>query len=325
MRGFTGTVAFLIAASSTFRIVYGQWPPTSGNFGQWFFSDSRARWATLAAVLVGLVVSAIVRGLTGTPGPLDDKMVEASNCLQLGLTYHQERRVNDAAQMFQRAITLYEECGRGLDAAPAYASLGKLYFDIGELERAEQQLIDARARFQQLSDGRDAVARIDSLLELIAERRLASDSDERYVDPLFHFSLTIPAGWVRQKLVGEFVGTGGRLAISHVSHAATFNVSVGPPDRPEWLATEARSRAAAEYVKKISSRVGPVSVIDSIPISGEANVVVVEYGTQTTVGGDVRRRNNGLISIVHKGIEYTLQWSAEQRYESQARSSDLLH
>ena len=294
--------------------------PHKRQFWAMVVLDSRARWAVLAAILVGFVASAVVRGLTGTLRPLDDRVIEASNCLQLGLTYHQERRLDDAAQMFQRAITLYEECGRGVQAAPAYASLGKLYFDTGDLERAEQQLIDGRARFQQLPDGRDALARIDSLLELLAERRLASDSDKRCVDPLFHFSLTIPAGWANQKLVGEFVGSGGRLAISHVSHAATLNVSVGPPDSPEWLASEARCRAALQYVKKIPSRVGPVSVIDPTPIGGEANVVIVEYGSQATVGGDLRRRKNGLISIVHNGIEYTLQWSAEQDYEGQARA-----
>ena len=189
----------------------------------------------LAGIFAGMVVTAIVRGLTRTLRPRNDRMSEASHCLQLGLIHHQERRVAEATQMFQRAITQYEECGRGADAAPAYASLGKLYFDTGELDLAEQQLIEGRTRFQQLPDGRDAVARINSLLTLIAERRLASASDTRYDDPLFNFSLIIPPGWVKQKLVEEFVRTGGRLAISHVSHAATFNVSVGPPDRPEWL------------------------------------------------------------------------------------------
>ncbi|MGH9838699.1 MAG: hypothetical protein ACREEM_07945 [Blastocatellia bacterium] len=60
--------------------------------------------------------------------------------------------------------------------------------------------------------------------------------------------------------------------------------------------------------------------VDSTPISGEANVVIVEYATQAPVGGQMRQRKNGLISVVHNGIEYTLQWSAEQEYENQARA-----
>lgn len=64
----------------------------------------------------------------------------------------------------------------------------------------------------------------------------------------------------------------------------------------------------------IPSRIGPVAVIDHTPIGGEANVVIVEYETQATVGGSLKQRKNGLISIVHNGIEYTLQWSAEQDY-----------
>jgi hypothetical protein len=222
--------------------------------------------------------------------------------------------------MFQRAITLYNECGRAADAAPAYASLGKLYYDTGALDLAEQQLIEGLARFEPQMGVQDAVASIDRLLRLIAERRQASDLDTRYADPLFHFSLTIPPGWVKQSLVGVFAQTGGRLAISHISHTATFNVSVGPPDKPQWLSAESRSRAAAEFVSKIPSRIGSVMTVDSTPISGEANVVIAEYATQAPVGGQMRQRKNGLISIVHNGIEYTLQWSAEQEYENQARA-----
>ncbi len=110
------------------------------------------------------------------------------------------------------------------------------------------------------------MARIDSLLQLIAERRQASNANTHYADQLFHFSLTIPPRWVKQSLVGAFARTGGRVAISHTSHAATFNVSVSPPDKPAWLAVHPRSSAAAEYVRKIPYRIGPVSIIDPRPI-----------------------------------------------------------
>lgn len=320
MRDFFGTLTFFISGTSTFRIIYGRWPPTSGNFGQWFFSDGKARWAILAGVVVGMVATSIVRGLTGTFRPADPRLEEASHCLQVGMTYHQQRRIEEAAQMYQRAITLYNECSQASDAAPAYASLGKLYFDTDALDLAEQQLIEGRARFAEQVGARDAVARIDSLLQLIAERRQASSADTHYADPIFHFSLTIPPGWVKQSLVGAFAQTGGRVAISHTSHAATFNVSVGPPDKPAWLAAEPRSRAAAEYVKTIPFRIGPVTTVDPTPIGGEANVVIVEYATQAPVGGQMGQRRNGLISVVHHGLEYTLQWSAEKEFEDQARA-----
>ena len=212
MRDFLGTLTFFIAGTSTFRMIYGQWPPTSGNFGQWLVSNGKGRWAILAGMLVGIVATSIVRGLTGTFHAADPRLEEASHCLQLGMTHHQERRIEEAKQMFERAIAVYhqcgQECGQAADAAPAYASLGKLYFDTGALDLAEQQLIEARMRFEQQMGARDAVARIDSLLQLIAEHRQASSADTHYADALFHFSLTIPPGWVKQSLVGAFAQTG---------------------------------------------------------------------------------------------------------------------
>jgi len=320
MRDFFGTLTFFIAGTGTFRIIYGRWPPTSGKFGEWLLSDSKARWAILAGMLVGMVATSIMRGLTRTFRPSDPRLEEASRCLQLGMTYHQDRRIEEATQMYQRAITLYTECGREADVAPAYASLGKLYFDTDALELAEQQLLEARPRFARQMGARDAVARTDAILQLIAERRQASNVDTRYSDALFHFTLTIPPDWVKQSLVGQFAQTGGRVAISHTSHAATFNVSVGPPDKPAWLAAEPRSRAATEYVRNIAGRVGPLTTVDATPIGGEANAVIVEYETQAPVGRQMRQRKNGLISVVHNGLEYTLQWSAEREYEDQARA-----
>jgi Tetratricopeptide repeat len=320
MRDFLATMTFFIVGTGTFRVMYGQWPPTSGNFGQWLLSDGKARWAILAGMLVGMVATSIMRGLTGTLHPADARLDEASHCLQLAMTHHQDRRIEEAIQMYQQAIRLYTECGRETDAAPAYASLGKLYFDTGALDLAEQQLMKARPRFAQQMGARDAAARTDAILQLIAERRQASNVDTRYSDALFHFTLTIPPGWVKQSLVGQFAQTGGRVAISHTSHAATLNVSVGPPDKPAWLAAEPRSRAATEYARNIPSRIGPATTVDPTPIGGEANVVIVEYATQALVSGQMRQRKNGLISVVHNGLEYTLQWSAEQEYEYQARA-----
>ena len=206
VRDFLGTLTFFIAGTSTFRIIYGRWPPTGGNFGLWLLSDGKAIWAIAAGLLVGMVATSIWRGLIGTLHPSDPRLEDPSRCLQLGMTYHQERRIEEATQMFKRAITLYADCG-GAEAATAYASLGKLYFDTGALDLAEQQLMEARARFAQQIGTRGAAATTDALLQLIAERRRASDRDTRYSDALFHFAFTIPPGWVEQSIVGQSVQT----------------------------------------------------------------------------------------------------------------------
>jgi hypothetical protein len=110
------------------------------------------------------------------------------------------------------------------------------------------------------------------------------------------------------------------VAISHISHAATFNVSVAPPDRPEWLSKEARAEGGRQYAQKVHDRVSAVEVAKSISVAGVTNVVIVEYDSETNVGGVWRRRRNALVSVVHKGFEYALQWSAERDYEEEVRS-----
>ena len=63
--------------------------------------------------------------------------------------------------------------------------------------------------------------RLEIANRLARSMRQQSTEDTLYADSLFHFSLTIPPGWVRQEFVGEFARTGGRLAIGHSSHSAT--------------------------------------------------------------------------------------------------------
>src|SRR5262249_62034437 len=43
----------------------------------------------------------------------------------LGFVYHHQRRVEEAAAMFQRAIDIYARIGRVDDAAPVYAGPGQ--------------------------------------------------------------------------------------------------------------------------------------------------------------------------------------------------------
>ena len=54
-------------------------------------------------------------------------------------------------------------------------------------------------------------------------------------------------------------------------------------------------------------------------MGGEPNTVSAEYETETDIRGVTGRRRNGLISIMHNGLEYALQWSAERDFEDKVK------
>ena len=273
-------------------------------------------------MLVGLIGLFIGRKLAPAFHAQDPKTVEAAACVKRALNHHQERRIEEAISEFKRGVSLYKDAARSNDAAPAYASLGKIYFDIGELNLAEENLKTASTLYERRRDGREhneAIDAIEVLFALIAERRRLVDDSGVYHDSRYSFSFCIPPGWLKQKLVPEFVNSGGRAAISHKTHAATFNISAGALDRPEWSFPEVRVVAAQDLLLKTTGLVGGVNVKTLVPVSGEENVVIAEYYTRATMAGVERRRNNGLVSILHNGVEFVVQWSAEAEYEGQVR------
>lgn len=319
MKSFLGTLGFAIVGLMTFRLVYGSWPPTEGEFAQWLRADSRARWALAAGTLAGVIGLIIGRVFALALRPQDNRIIEANACVKSALVHHRERRTQEAIDSFRRAITLYDDAARPIDAAPAYASLGKVYFDIGELNLAEENLKTASRLYDKRRDGRQAKETIERLFNLIAERRRPADDSGTYHDSRHGFSFCIPSGWLKQKMDPQFVRSGGRVAISHKTHAATLNVSAGPLDRPEWSLPEVRVVAAQDMLLKAPGLVGRVDVKTLAPISGEENVVIAEYHTRATVAGVKRQRNNGLVSILHDGTEFVIQWSAEADFETQVR------
>lgn len=240
-------------------------------------------------------------------------------CTNLGLLYHHQRRIDEAAKMLTTAIDIYSDLGRVDDSAPVYGSLGKLYFDNGDLQLAEDALNKALTIYRRRLHAQEAIDTTTALLDLISERRQNTDEPSKYMNTEYGFSFIIPAGWVKQRLVQQFSSTGGQVAISHKTHSATFNVSVGPPDRPEWRAKEARARAAREYLANAPGRSGSVAIATSMAVGGEPNTVSAEYETETDIRGVTRRRRDGLISIIHNELEYALQWSAERDLEEQAK------
>jgi tetratricopeptide (TPR) repeat protein len=166
--------------------------------------------------MIGAVVA---RAFAGMINPRAGEIAEAESLARRGLTLHEQRRIDEAERAFRNAIDKYEQLGRRDDAAPVYASLGKLLFDVGRLDDSEGALIQARGLYARRTDGGVVLSAINSLLEMIGERRAVSSSPEMYTDERYPFSFVVPPGWVRQRLVPQFSSTGGRVAVSHTTHA----------------------------------------------------------------------------------------------------------
>ncbi len=319
MKDIFGTIGFFITSMATFRFVYGAWPPKAGNFGQWISSDPRALWTMVAAIFVGMVGALISRACVSIMNKQQGGIAEASECARRGFRYHKQRKMQEAIDMFKRSIEIYVDIDRINDTAPVYGSLGKTYFDNGDLDLAESSLNEALKVYKHRPNAYEAIDTINALLQLISERRQDTGSQSVYKNIEYDFSFTIPIGWLKQKLVKEFLSTGGQVAISHKSHKATFNVSVGEPDRKEWITKESRANAVRAFLDQSPGRIGGVAVSTAKTIGGESNTVCAEYMDQQEIRGVSIKRKNGLISIIRNGIEYTFQWSATHEYEDQVK------
>ncbi len=238
---------------------------------------------------------------------------------KLGLTYHRRRKITKAINMFKKAIDIYNNLGLAYDTAPVYGSLGKVYFDNGDLDLAENTLRKALALYTGLPNSHKAIDTINRLCHLIKERREPAFSSKKYSNNAFKFSFIIPADWLEQNQAPQFTKTGGQIVVSHKTHRATFNVSVGPPDRPEWIRLEVRSMAMKEFLKRVPGLVGNIEVTTSSDFPGQANVVSARYDTITILQGVRRQRKNGIISIIQNNLEYTMQWSCEYELEKEIK------
>ena len=269
--------------------------------------------------MAGIFGIAIGRRFSGISSLQVKKWTEAWDAADRGFAYHKERHLDDAKRSYQRAIDIYNEIDAQDAATPIYASLGKLLFDFGELDPAERNLNSALALYRRRVDGREGIDTTERILSLISERRQVSDTQVTYVDTKYPFLFVISAGWLNQKLEPQFSRTGGRVAVSHNTHAATLNVSIGPPDRPEFLSKQARAAALRGFLQNMPDRIGDFEIRTSDLVDGETNVVVGEYETVTIVRDRKRRRKDGLVSIIHRDLEYVMQWSAEHNLEQQTR------
>lgn len=228
-------------------------------------------------------------------------------CSSIGFLYHQQMKIQEAINMFSTAIKILTDRHRVDESAPVYASLSKVYFDKGDLQLAEDALDKALNIYRRRTGVQEAIDTATDLLNQISERRQGPSEATQYTNSEYGFSFTIPAEWLKQRLLDQFLSTGGQVAISHRSHKATPNVSVGPPDRPEWRAKETRAGAVRDFLIRAPGRIGDVAVSTSTPVSGESNTVSAEYETETDIHCVTIRRRDGLISIIHNGLECVLQ------------------
>lgn len=289
------------------------------GISKWIFNNGLG--TTIAVTLATLLYTIMKNNRTRAVRVKDYEKTAlfAMGYANMGLHYHKKRKIQNAVDMFKRAIDVYTDLGKINDTAPVYASLGKVYFDNGDLDLAESALQQALTIYKCRPHAQEAIKTITALLDLISEQRQNTDKPSKYENTKYGFSFTIPAGWVRQRLLQPFISTEGQIAISHKTHRATFNVSAGPPDRPEWREKETRARAVRDFLTKAPRRIGSVEVTTSASVGGELNTVFAEYETEIDIRGVSRRRRNGLISIIHNGLEYAIQWSAEPDFEEQVK------
>jgi tetratricopeptide (TPR) repeat protein len=308
-------LAFWAGGMLTFRLSYGSWPPMSGRFLDWLAGTHSAIWSIAGGMVVGAICST---GVHLTIRRLCAAGNEEDLLFREGIMSHNRGETQKAIEAFDHALKLCKQ-REGPDAARIYASLGKVYFDLGEMRKADENAEHALRIYSLHSPRSEALVHVRALRALIRERADIGNTVTQFRDPQFGFSFDIPAGWVRQQLVDELRRGGGRVAVSHSSHAATLNVSAGMLDRPEWRIKEVRASSAEDLLQKIPDRAGGITVDTSIPFAGEENVVNAEYETQHEIRGRLRSRRNGFLSIVHSGIEYVVQWSAEAHLEGDAR------
>lgn len=289
------------------------------GISKWIFNNGLG--TTIAVTLATLLYTIMMNNRTRAVSvdEYEKTALSAIGYANIGLHYHRKRKIQNAIDMFKRAIDIYTDHGQINDTAPVYASLGKVYLDNGDLGLAEDTLQQALTIYRRRSHAQEAINTITALFDLIAEQKQSCEEPSAYTNAEYGFSLIIPAGWLKQKLVQQFSNTGGQIAISHNTHKATFNVSVGPPDRPEWKAREARANAVKEFLASTVGRIGSITITTSVAVGGEPNTVAAEYQTEKEIRGVKRKRRDGLISIIHDGLEYALQWSAERDLEKQVK------
>ena len=97
----------------------------------------------------------------------------------LGLNYHNRKNILNSIKMYQQSIKIYNEIEQENDSAPVYASLGKAYFDFGNLEIAKDNFMKAISLYKNRPYSSNEIESINVLLNRIKELSQDSKSIER--------------------------------------------------------------------------------------------------------------------------------------------------
>jgi hypothetical protein len=97
-----------------------------------------------------------------------------------------------------------------------------------------------------------------------------------------------------------FLFTGGKVAYQSPDGRASFNISVGKLDRPEWASREARRAAMTDFLGRAPSRYRTQDYGElGIRLGGETNTVAFWHMWPSGYGT--------IVSAYHDGIEYVFQ------------------
>ena len=281
------------------------------GISRWVFNNSLR--TTIAVTIVSLFYTIVINNRTRSVNADDYEMTElaAIGYTNIGLYNQNKGKISNAINMYNQSISIYTYLGQVKDTAPVYGSLGKAYFDLGDLDNAEDALNRAIDLYELYQHDMLALKVTKKLLNLITERKQCSYENSKYNNSEFGFSLIIPSGWYKQKLNQKFLKTGGILSISHLTHKGTLNISVGPPDKYEWKNKEKREISLRNYLKTMPRRIYNVKINTFSQVAGKSNVVSAVYETYICISLRKQKQTNGLISIIHNHLEYAIQWTSE--------------
>lgn len=138
---------------------------------KWIFNNGIG--TTIAVTLTTLLYTIIMNNRTRAASANDCGRSELSaiGYANLGFHYHKKRRLQKAIDMFKKSIDIYTDLDQINNAAPIYGSLGKAYFDNGNLDFAEHALKKALSIYVKRVNAQEAITYIERLLRIISERR----------------------------------------------------------------------------------------------------------------------------------------------------------
>jgi len=138
---------------------------------KWIFNNGLG--TTVAVTIVSLIYTIIQNNITRSVNAVDYEKTElnAIRYANLGFCYHKKRQILKAIDMFKQAICIYTHLDLIKETAPIYGSIGKAYFDNGNLDHAKEALNKAKNLYEKYQHDLLALKTTISLLNLLNERK----------------------------------------------------------------------------------------------------------------------------------------------------------